>query len=89
MSLFCNLFEKRFSVFFAKVSKYYGLSFNFFEGAYCKYDVEKIQTYSKPKNFKILTNKMNQKAGFEITVKKCEHVTYIAIKTISMITNQN
>ena len=37
---------------------------------------------------------MNQKAGFEIIVKKCKHVTYITIKTISMITismitNQN
>ena len=94
MPPFCSLFEKRFTVFFVKVSKYYGLSFNYFEGAYCKYDIERILAYSKSKNFKILTNKMNQKAGFEIIVKKCKHVTYITIKTISMITismitNQN
>ena len=35
----------------------------FFEEAYWKY----VLAYSKPHNFKILRNKMNEKAGFEIT----------------------
>ena len=35
----------------------------FFEDAYWKY----VLAYSKPHNFKILRNKMNEKAGFEIT----------------------
>ena len=42
MPLFCNLLGIRFFVFIAKVSKYYGLNFNFFESNYCKYDIKKI-----------------------------------------------
>ena len=64
--------------FFLEVSKYYGLNSNFFESY----------------RFKILTNNMNQKAGFEIILKRCDHVTYATVRTISMvvismITNQN
>ena len=32
---------------------------------------------------------MNEKVGFEIILKRCEHMTHITMKTISMITNQN
>ena len=38
---------------------------------------------------------MNEEAGFEIILKRCEHVTYITVKTISsriaisLITKQN
>ena len=87
MSPFCNLFGKRFFVF-AKVSKYHGLNFCFFEGAYCKYDINKMWAYSKPHNFIILRNgvyKILRNAVFEILSKRCEHVTYITVRTISMI----
>ena len=40
-----------------------------FEGSFCKYDLKKIYAYPKPRNFKILTNKTNQIAGFEIILK--------------------
>ena len=30
---------------------------------------------------------MNEKADFEIIFKKCEHVTYVTARTISMIIN--
>ena len=78
MPLFCNWFGKRIFVFFLEVSKYYGLNSNFFESH----------------SFKILTNNMNQKAGFEIILKRCDHVTYVTVRkiimvVISMITNQN
>ena len=65
MPPFCNLFGKRFFVFFGNVSIYYLLNFNFFEGAYCKYDIKKNYAYFKPHNCKILRNKMNQKSGFK------------------------
>ena len=44
-----------------------------------------ISAYSNPRNFKILRNKMNEKAGFEIILKRCEHVTYGTARTTSMI----
>ena len=44
---------------------------------------------SKTQNFKILRNDMNEKACFEIILKRCEHVTCVTVRTISMITNQN
>ena len=59
-----------------------------FEGSFCKYDLEKNYAYSKSRNFKILTNKTNQIAGFEIILKmRCEHVTYATVGTI-MITSE-
>ena len=44
-----------------------------------------VSAYSNPRNFKILRNKMNEKAGFEIILKRCEHVTYGTVRTTSMI----
>ena len=41
--------------------------------------------YFKPRNFKILRNEMNEKAGFEIILKRWEHVTYATVRSISMI----
>ena len=35
--------------------------------------------------FKILKNEMNEKAGFEIILKRWEHVTYATVISISMI----
>ena len=29
---------------------------------------------------------MNQKAGFEVVLRRCEHVIYVTVRTISMIT---
>ena len=40
--------------------------------------------YSTFQNFKILRNKMNEKARFEIIFKRCEHVTYTIVRTTSM-----
>ena len=45
------------------------------------------------RNFKILRNK-NEKAGFEIKLKRCELMTQVTVRiiimvTISMIANQN
>ena len=28
---------------------------------------------------------MNEKAGFEIILKRCKHMTYLTVRTISMI----
>ena len=46
------------------------------------------------RNFKILRNKKNERAGFEIKLKRCELMTQVTVRiiimiTISMITNQN
>ena len=60
----------------------------YFDSADCKYDIKKIQAYSKPQNCKILGNKMNEKGGLEIISKRWEHVTYATVR-ISMIINQN
>ena len=32
---------------------------------------------------------MDEKASFEIILKRCEHMTRVTVKTISMIINQN
>lgn len=32
------------------------------------------------RNFKILRNKKNEKADFEIKLKRCEHVNYATVK---------
>ena len=41
----------------------------FFEDVDCKYDTKNIQAYSEPHNFKILGNKMNEKASSKIILK--------------------
>ena len=40
----------------------------------------------KPDNFKIFRNKMDEKVGFEIILKRCEHVAYVTVRMIRMIT---
>ena len=47
---------------------------------------KKLKAYFKSHNFSILKNRMNEKAGFEIVLKSQKHVTYVAVRTISMIT---
>ena len=75
-----QLIWKKFFRFFAKASKYFGLNFHFIVNMALK----KIEAYSKPHNFNILRNKMNEKAGFEILSNRCEHVTYVTVITTSM-----
>ena len=94
MPPFCKLFGKRFFIFSPKSQSMALILIFFFENVYCKYDIKKILAYSQPYNFKISTNKMNQKAGFEIILERYEHVTYVRVRAISMITisminNQN
>ena len=74
-------------------SLYYGLNC-YFSRVLLADMIKKIEAYFEPHNFKILRNKMKEKAGLEIILKKCEHVTYVKERTISMITisvitNQN
>ena len=39
-----------------------------------------------PHNFKVSANNMNEKTGFEMILKRCEHVVYAAVRTIGIIT---
>ena len=71
---FCNLFGKWFFVF-SQSSQNIIASIFIFEGGYSKYDKKKIYAHSKPHNCQISRNKMDEKSGFEIIVKSCEHVT--------------
>ena len=66
---FATCLENGFS-FFCKNLKILWPQLLIFEDAYYKCDIKIIQAYSKPHNFKILRNGMNEKAGFEIILKR-------------------
>ena len=83
---FCNLFGKHFFVVLKKSQNMMASIFIFLKVIIGNMTLKKIEADSNPHNFKILINKMNEKAGFEIILKRCEHVTCVTVRTISMTT---
>ena len=78
---FATYLENIFFVFFAKVSKYYDLNCYFLKVLIANMTLKKSEHIL---NLTILRFKMNEKAGFEIILKRCEHVTYVIKRTFSM-----
>ena len=68
---FTTFLEKDFSVFRQSL-KILWRQLLFFESAYWKYDKKEIWAPSKRHNFKILRNKLNEKAGLEIIFERCD-----------------